>query len=37
MKNYKIIVDGYTIGIMEFNADEVKALEADKDIRLEEV
>lgn len=37
MKNYKIIVDGYTIGIMEFSKEEVKALEADKDIKLEEV
>lgn len=37
MKNYKITVDGYVVGVMEFTPDEVKTLEADQGIRLEEV
>lgn len=31
---YKIIVDGYTVGIEELTLEEVRAIETDKDIKL---
>lgn len=37
MKNYKIFVDGYMVGIEEFTPQEVKTLEADQGIKLIEV
>ena len=37
MKNYKITVDGYTIGVVELTAAEVKELEKDQGITLERI
>ena len=37
MKAFKIYVDGYFVGTEEFTPAEVKSLEADQGIRLEEV
>lgn len=34
MKNYRVVVDGYTIGIESFTREEVKAIEADAEIKL---
>lgn len=37
MKDYLIIVDGLTVGIIPLTIDEVKALQADKDITIKAV
>lgn len=37
MKNYKITVDGYTIGVVELTAQEAQELEKDQDITLERI
>ena len=34
MRNYKVIVDGFTVGIESFTREEVKAIEADTEIKL---
>ena len=37
MKNYKITVDGYTIGVVELTAQEAQELEKDNGITVERV
>jgi hypothetical protein len=37
MKNYKITVDGYTVGVIELTPAEVQNLEQDPDITVERV
>ena len=37
MKNYKITVDGYTVGIVELTAQEAQELEKDNGITVERV
>lgn len=37
MKKYKVIVDGYNVGIVELTPEEVKLLTADQDIKIKEV
>lgn len=37
MKNYKIYVDNYFVGVEEFTPQEVKTMEADQGIKLVEV
>ena len=37
MKNYKITVDGYTVGVVELTALEAQELEKDADITVERV
>lgn len=34
MKEYKVIVDGLVVGILELSRDDVKALSSDKDIKV---
>ena len=34
MRNYRVVVDGYTVGIESFTHEEVKAIEADAEIKL---
>lgn len=37
MKNYKITVDGYTIGVVELTPQEATELEKDADITVERI
>ena len=37
MKNYKITVDGFTVGIVELTAQEAQELEKDNGITVERV
>ena len=37
MKDYKITIDGYFIGIVELTAKEAQELEKDKGVQLERV
>ena len=37
MQNYKITVDGYTIGVVELTATEAQNLEKDADITVEKI
>lgn len=37
MKTYQVIVDGFSVGLVELTKDEVKALLGDGDIQVKEV
>jgi hypothetical protein len=37
MKDYKVIIDGYLIGIVSLTPEEVKLLTTDQDIKIKEV
>ena len=37
MKKYILIVDGFTVGVVELTKDDVIALACDKDIKIKEV
>ena len=37
MKSYRVIVDGYEVGIVELTREEVKALSSDTGIQVKEV
>lgn len=37
MREYKVIVDGYEVGIVELTREEVKALASDTGIQVKEV
>ena len=37
MKDYKVIIDGYLIGIVALTPEEVKLLTTDQDIKIKEV
>lgn len=37
MKNYKITVDGYTVGVVELTPQEAQELEKDNEITVERI